>query len=424
MAIMDRLKGIINGGEPEKQLATGYTDKGKPKTFAFARGALPQYFEERDDTTREQIERWQKYYRRGGIITTAVSAIPELMFQNIEEDDWKLRGGTDETKQFVEEEIFSKFDMLDASWQQVINSLVAGSGIAECVRTQSDRFHSIAPRNPAYFDIETNNNEIVMYKQQVSRFRKPNRIQPERIWHLTLNPVADSVWGLSMIGWSEDEIIRDVKTAEGIAKGIERHGTPKWDIILDTSDGEPSDKDIENTSAKFKNINARTEFVHSDNITIEEKDRTGIQNIAEYSQTSLDRLSAATGIPEELLGLGRGSTEATANVRVQMFEKKIRSYQKRFNLSLWHQVLKPELDYKEMDTSKPIFIDFGTVLTDAIQEKAEAISKLMPQADPFLLLTRDEIRDELRFDEYPRDEEENPDVSDLVSGAGNENGNE
>jgi hypothetical protein len=56
-------------------------------------------------------------------------------------------------------------------------------------------------------------------------------------------------------------------------------------------------------------------------------DTTGVANVDTYSNISLQRTACALGVPEEMLGLGRGSTEATATVRMKAFLGKISTLQ-------------------------------------------------------------------------------------------------
>ena len=153
--------------------------------------------------------------------------------------------------------------------------------------------------------------------------------------------------------------MRDTKTAEGIANGIERHGTSKWDITVGYEDQEVSDTDFKAVASVYEKINSKTELVHRKDIEVKELDKGGFP-VAEYSETSLDRLCAALGVPNELLGQGRGSTEATANVRMKSFQNKIKSMQSRFNFQTYQQLFKPILE-KEFDEAVPVYIQFETM---------------------------------------------------------------
>lgn len=374
--------------------------KAKYKTAAIGIGQENELFSNNTQRSYENIKRNQAIFQQGGLITQAINCYPEYMLLNVV-DDWNLTGNNDMYVDHIYE-IIRKFNFYDVLWQQIINCLVSRDGIAEIVYTNAGDFHSLIPRNPLYFsagyDSDGHINEYRQTKGD-SIINEYTPIAPEFILHNRLITQADDPWGLSLIDIAFDEIMRDTRTAEGTANGIERHGTPKWDIVIKTEDQEVSDEDIERTGDKFKKINSMHEFVHRDDVTISEIDTQGVPHVKDYTETSLDRLSAALGVPTEIMGLGRGSTEATAKVRAVSFAKKIKPMQKRLNYQINDQFFKPEL-IRTFGNAEPIYIDFGEIVPQDFDMLSTAVQKLMPQIDPFLIMHRDELRAILNYPEY------------------------
>lgn len=380
-------------------------EKAKYKTSAVGYGDDKQYFSDKGPRSVENIKRYQLIYQQGGLVTQALNCYPEYMLMNVV-DDFTLTGNNDLYVEHIHE-IIRKFNFYDVLWQQITNCNVSGDGIAEVVLTRSDKFHSLVPRNPLYFSAGYDENgHIVEYRQKKgnSIMDEYSTIEPEFILHNRLITQADDPWGISLVGIAYDEIMRDTATAEGTANGIERHGTPKWDIVISTENQEVSDDDIERTGNVFKKINSMHEFVHRDDLTISEIDTQGVPGVKDYSETSLDRLSAGLGVPSEIMGLGRGSTEATAKVRAVGYAKKIKPMQKRLNYQVNEQFFMPEL-MRTFGAAEPVYIDFGEIVPQDFEMLSSAVQKLMPQIDPFLLLHRDEFRALLNYPEYDTVEE-------------------
>lgn len=373
--------------------------KAKYKTAAIGFGQQKEYFSDKGQRSYENIKRNQAIYQQGGLVTQAINCYPEYMLLNVV-DDWTLAGNNDLYVEHIHE-IIRKFNFYDVLWQQIINCLVARDGLAEIVLTRSGDFHSLVPRNPLYFEAGyEENGHIIEYRQKKgSSIMDETTIAPEFILHNRLITQSDDPWGIALIDIAFDEIMRDTRTAEGTANGIERHGTPKWDIVINTENQEVSDEDIERTGDKFKNINSMHEFIHRDDVTFKEIDTQGVPHVKDYSETSLDRLSAALGVPSEIMGLGRGSTEATAKVRAVGFAKKIKPMQKRLNYQINDQFFMPEL-MRTYGAAEPVYIDFGEIVPQDFEMLSGAVQKLMPQIDPFLLLHRDEMRSLLNYPEY------------------------
>lgn len=394
MKSIDRINSAWGALVGREQAAT----KTKTINITMSGYGAVKYFEEDPVRDRERVLKYQKIYATGGIVTACIDTKVEHMFANcINGVELKSEspGAADIIYDFIE-----KFDFVGVSQQLCKNSFVEGDGIAEIVNNKGKAPHDLISRDPYFFIADYDNAGVFMgYRQKKKDGSTGELIPPEKIWHMKLSPVVDSIFGRSLIGTAYDEIMRDAKTAEGIARGVERHGTPKYDIVVKT-DGVAidDDADFDNIAAEFKNINAKHEFIHYDDIELSMLDTSPIQ-AEEYSNQSLDRLCAAIRVPQELVGLGRGSTEATAKVRMKSFERDIKAKQAIFNANVNRQLF-AKVQIANGYEPEPVTVDFGDIVDDNLVEKAEAIKNLMPQLDPFLVFHRDEIRDILKYVPY------------------------
>lgn len=352
----------------------------------------------------EWMEKYQKIYDRGGVVTMAVDTIPEYMFAGIDDIGVGFigRDSPEEQKEYLQQWA-EGFDFIGTCEQAVIMSLVSGRSIGDLVQTASGRIKYPLIRNPAKFDVQLNNKGLIEKYYQITKNGYSTQKKPVdagNIWDLRMLPSTDQRWGRSMIGTAFDEIDRDTKTAEGTTNGILRHGTPKMDVIVDTENYELDDDDMERIADKFKEIHSKNDFIHGKELELRTID-TGTVQIGDYNLVSISRLCAALGVPEEVLGLGRGSTEATANIRLKSFEKRIKAFQTRFNHQLYDQVLRPVLaDVFPPEEIKPVYMKFGDINTEELLQKVQAAKSMIGVQDPFEVWHRDEIRAVTNHPEY------------------------
>lgn len=397
--------------------------KTKYHTFVIGNKEREQYWFDEERKGKEWILKCQRIYEQGGIVTSAIDAYPEQMFKSIHDGGLEL-GGRNANAKHIEylENWCGNFDFVSECTLQITNSLVAGKGICDLVEQRS-AIGFMHCRNPVQFETVLDTQGRIVEYFQILKAKLGGRddkkpVKAEFTWDLQLMPSNTPEWGRSLIASAYDEIIRDVKTADGTTKGIWRHGTKKYNITVDDDNYEVSDDDIKKITEEFRNIDSMSEFVHRKSMTIEELDAGGVP-VNEYNMVSISRLCTAIGVPEEVLGLGRGSTEATANVRLRAFYDKIAAMQTRFNYSLWSQVFKPVLAQAfPEDDIQPVFVKFGFVDVDGMLKKFEAAAKMQGSRDPFEVYHRDEIRaitGHGKYDEVPEAKaDEEMDIDDAM----------
>jgi len=280
---------------------------------------------------REKIAKWISRYKRGGPYADAIDAYPLYVLSSgyqfvCEEGAEPLR---DKVQQWADQ---VHVDLDAVIWQGVLSAILAGDSYQEVIGTRSGDIWGVVTREASSFRKEYDAyGRITGYRQ----FTKSGieavgdqgtPIEPDKIINLILFQSPGEVYGLSIWERADDDIQRDCDIIESTTKAIHRHGTPKQQWDIGTPENPASDADFDNVEKEIKTVSAKTDFVTS-NTRINMLDTSGVSNVDTYSNVSLQRVACALGVPEEMLGLGRGSTEATATVRMKSFLDKISTIQ-------------------------------------------------------------------------------------------------
>ena len=136
-------------------------------------------------------------------------------------------------------------------------------------------------------------------------------------------------------------------------------------------------------------------------VTITNIDSQGVPRIKLYADWSMERMCSALGVPEEMMGLGRGSTEATANVRLQAFYDKIGTLQKRFARQWNSQILDPwsKATGGKAGDAKLVFNDVSPIDEGMIADLVQKLTAASGSVDPFQIVTPEWCRKRLGISE-------------------------
>jgi hypothetical protein len=290
----------------------------KPKTFDSKVSGTKHAFY---DPRKKDLAKNRRIYEQGGLVSEAVDCHPLFMFSN----GYKFDGPEALVKSVQEQH--DNIDFETVAWKVITDALVVEKGVAEIAPSRDGK----TPVAALYYrpgeqfeEVYDDAARIVGYRQVVMSggMRKVYDIDPEYIFRLDL--------GLPLISRCKDDILRDTEVADATTKSIARHGFPRYHIKVGTS-GETIPNTIISTLAnEFEELKADHEWVTPRDVDISNIDSTGVVNTKLYGDWSIQRLCAGLGTPEEMLGLGRGSTEATANVRLQAWYDRVATLQRRF----------------------------------------------------------------------------------------------
>jgi len=382
--------------EPQTRIVGGGSDDNPYKRIGW------------DDKTnrRQKIKRWMTKYRRGGPYADAIDAYWLFALSN----GWKLacEEGNEAPKDRVQAWLDQPHvDLDDILKQAILSAKLAGDAYQEIIPTRAgDGVWGVVTRDPSSFRKEYDAyGRITGYRQFVDEENPADQgilIAPDRILNLVLDQAPGDVYGLSIWERAEDDIERDCDIIESTTKAIHRHGTPKQQWAVGNDERPATDADLRAVEKEIKTVSAKTDFATSHDVAINMLDTTGVANVDTYSNVSLQRVACALGVPEEMLGLGRGSTEATANVRMGTFLDKISTIQ---------QIVARTYSRALIDriTGVPgvVWLEFNDVNPDDESKIADWIAKIRQSnpLDPDAIVPAAWARERLGI---PPDEQEEP----------------
>lgn len=376
-----------------------------------------------DDTTdpRAKIRQWIQRYRRGGPYADAIDSYPLYALTN----GYKLQcePGQEGLRDRVQEWCDQPHVDLDAiMWQGILSAALAGDAYQEVVMNRGGDVWGVVTRDPSSFrKIFDSSGKIIEYRQYPGNTYdvpgvKGIPVPVEIIINLMIFRLPGDMYGISLWERADDDIQRDCDVIESVTKAIHRHGTPKQQWSIGTPDSPASDADMKAVEREITTIGAKTDFVTS-NTEITMLDTTGVANVDTYSNVSLQRVSCALGVPEEMLGLGRGSTEATATVRMNSFLDKISTIQEIVSRTYSRGLI-------DRITGVPgaVWIEFNDVSPEDEGKKAAWISLLRQGMDPDAICPAAWAREQFGIppDEElpePAEKEIDPDQTKLPTGV-------
>jgi len=349
---------IVGGGTDETWKRIGWSDKTE---------------------RRHRVKKYMEKYRRGGPYADAIDSYPLFTLSS----GWELQceEGMETLKDKVQEYLDQEWVDMDADmWQGILSAILGGDGYQEIVWNKGGEVWGLVSRDPSTFRKNIDQyGRVIGYTQFVGDniMERGKDIDPNVLINLILFRVPGDVYGQSIWERADDDIQRDCDIIESVTKSIHRHGTPKILWNIGSPENRASADDTKDFSYEVEKMNAMTDFVSTDDVRATMLDTSGVSNVDTYSNTSLQRVACALGVPEEMLGLGRGSTEATATVRLKTFYDKITTIQ---------QVVSRTYSRKLLDkiTGVPgsVWIEFNDVSPEDEKNIATWISMLRTGIDP------------------------------------------
>lgn len=347
--------------------------KAKPKTQMVAggkkKGLLGDTEKKRDP---ELLKKYRNMYEQGGLVSTALDKYPLLMLAN----GYRIEG--DPTGEHLA--WWNAIKGYSLIWTGISDAINLGDGIQEIagsrggVANGTKDIVGIFPRNPVEFVIDVDDKGLIKNYTQVQdqNTGKGTNLKPEQVIHIVLLPQSGSVYGLSLIKRAYDDIIRDTKVAEASTTAIARHGFPKYHIKVGREAELIPDDVLISVRKVFENVEVDNEFITPHDIEIKNIDEGGLEKIEDYNNISLMRVASSVGVPEEVMGLRRGSTDATAVTRVKLFFKLIQTFQR---------IVEQEYNTKVFDvrsgTPGSVRLVFNDPDPSDESERANWISKIM-----------------------------------------------
>lgn len=345
---------------------------------------------------RDRLEDYENAYEQSGAVAALVDTRAVMSFGT------GVEFQTESDPRLVDGELITAADWLHMQLPNLDNTLIQlgidayiyGDAFLELVETDDgDNFSHLVFVNPKSMKPEIDDKGRIRGWTQVfgdDRIRGSGTpLDPESIAHFKLIHTGRQSFGNSLIGQNWNTIQQLKSNQETIREALRQHGFTRWHV---TVEGPTDDSDIRRVRNRFHTNRYRT-LVTGDNINVDSLDTAGAvgDGISEITETDLMLLATGFGVPEEMAGLGRGSTEATAKVRLQAFERKARGEQRRLAEQFIEQVARPLIvRYSPF----PDDVDLDIVFDDVVSDQAQAAEWLREVKSH---LTRDEIRGVMDF---------------------------
>ena len=363
------------------------------------RNKLPGMFG-RYDRDMKALNLLETIYLQGGLASHCVDAYPYYILSN----GHRLEGEDKASLKKVED-FFQRNDMNRILRNYITDSCTFGRPYTEIIYGTGAMAKvpvGVKPLPPKTIKVETDERgNIVGYTQIIDQGMSKYieiKFPLENMLSEPLFPCTGQLYGTSLIARSLSDITHDDKIAEATAQAILRHGFPKYQIKLGVKGkGETIDPKIMNgVDQELRGLEAQNEITTPADVEIINLDADVLPNIKDIMEWSTSRLCISMGIPEVVMGLGRGATEASSYTEMQCFYDKISMLQKDlariFNFNLIDKI-----------TGKPgsvsiVFNDANPVDEDQI---ATYIAKIMQQTpmQPFSVFPRKWIQKKFGIDE-------------------------
>lgn len=207
---------------------------------------------------------------------------------------------------------------------------IGGDAYAEIITDKQKNIINIKPLDPKTITIVTNKKgRIKEYKQNAKVPNKTTKtFEPNKIFHLSRNRVADQVHGVSMIDNLEEIILMRNEAMKDMKTLMHRHVKPMRVWYLETDD----ETEIANFKTKADNATEDAENLYLPKGTVEHE----VVSVAAQATLNplpwLDNLNKsfwqACGVPEIVVGGGGGAlTEASAKIAYLAFQQTIEEEQ-------------------------------------------------------------------------------------------------
>lgn len=300
--------------------------EGKPQTLIWTGSRPPVSFSDKGGRKIRDLKKYWQYYENEQTVWAAINSIT----YNTVMTGYSLVSDNEEAKDYIDG-ICEDINLEDALLDSARFTLIYGDAFVEKRRNKKGLVTELYTVDPKTMIAHYNKHGRIEYYQQIiDGTLLEGTIEPKDIIHIKFFNSPDSPYGISLLKPNEDTILRKVRTDEALFNAIQRHGTSKIVAYVgDKDDGIPSEEVLESVQEKLEDITEINDFVVPWLIRIETIDEKGVQGVNEYFDLFQNQLIVGMMCPEEALGQGKGSTEATARIKAILYERMIKSFQKK-----------------------------------------------------------------------------------------------
>lgn len=273
------------------------------------------------------------------------SQVPDLKSAILMKAIWTVGKGftCDPRTQSILEHIdgWGKDTFSDILFNLEVTRRIGGDAFAEIIRDPDKKMIiNLKPLDPGSMRIIIDERGRIKKYQQMARTPtgKPITFEPNEIFHLSNNRVADQIHGLSDIDALENTILADEENFNDIRKVMHRQARPMIMFKIKTDDA----TQIRTFISKMDNATKT-----GDNIYIPNDDNTVEYEVVQVQVSDLimawrddirNKFYRSIGLPQVVPGAGGNSTESESKVIYLAFEQIIEKEQRQIEEQIWAQL--------------------------------------------------------------------------------------
>lgn len=363
MGMIRNIKDKVFPIQPEKQ-SIYLSNDGTPKTIVKSRKSPVFSFNTNIGRNLTSMNKYWNYYDSESTVWAAINSIAfntTMVGYNLDSDD------NDKNLKVIRK-FCRKSDLDSVILASATNALIFGDAFIEIIYNKKGIPTRLINVDPRTIEIQYNNHgDVINYIQKVQK--KKIKIIPKYMCHLKLFDRPDSPYGISLIEPSLNTIQKKVRTDNAIFNSIIRHGMKKYMVVVGKVGDEelPPESVLTQIRSEIKDIDERSEFVIPWNVDIKTLDDKGVQGVEEYYNYFQTQMVIGLLCPEESLGLGANSTQATAVVKAILYERMINSFQNKIS-----RVIETDI-FNKILQSNGLEEDSVDILFNQVTEQDEAM---------------------------------------------------
>ena len=218
---------------------------------------------------------------------------------------------------------------------------VNGDSFAEIMRSEDGKIINLKPLDPSTVRIVVDRKGIIIRYEQIAKVKgtnAPTKFQPEDIFHLSNNRMADQIHGISDIESVEKIILADEESFSDMKKVMHRQAKPLIMFKLGTDDQQKINAFVtkmDEATNKGENI-----YIPDDEnaVSYEVVQVNPSAIIMQWRDDIRNKFYRTIGLPQIVPGGGGQSTESESKVIYLAFEQLVEHDQRFIEDQVWEQL--------------------------------------------------------------------------------------
>ena len=205
---------------------------------------------------------------------------------------------------------------------------IGGDAFCEIIRDEEDILINLKPLDPSVMKIVVDRKGVVLRYEQISKIKQPNkRFEPDEIFHLPRNRVADEIHGVSIVEKLINIILMKNEAMDDWKRVLHRNIDPMMIFHLDTDDTTK----IAAFMAKMDAARGKGENMYIPKDAVVPEQLSIAPNAALNPITWIETLDSkfyeAAQVPKIIVGGSGGFTEAAVKIAYLAFQQTIEEEQ-------------------------------------------------------------------------------------------------